>query len=321
MAPNTDWSTRSEELEDRPGQTRFSAIIRELIEGGQHGVIEASTGVGKTLGYLVPALEFGIAESQPVIVSTKTKLLQNQIFEHELPRASQILGKEIRAVVAKGRDNYVDLRRFDAVYKTFIRDPELVGKDKDDALVFLGLLNWIISTRTGDVSELHPMILSRFGHKIRLLSELPSYSYQPSTCFLASLRQQLKSADLIITNHALVMADAASDAGILPKTPVVVFDEAHALEDVATGSFSKSYFHFLFQEFLSSLVDKAREGFVSTLRASLYLFEELLIAKDYRMILWGLRCTQLRLLNIIAFCFEGWKPLWLSMTNFQQNHN
>lgn len=271
---NNDWSRVISGFEAREGQKRFGSLVSELIEGGKHGVIEAATGVGKTLGYLVPALLYGLRQEEPVIVSTKTKVLQSQIFNYELPRVSKILGREIRAVVAKGRDNYVDVRRFDALYKTFLRDPDLAGKDKDDALVFLGLLKWIITTETGDVNELHPVILSRFGHKIRFSSDLPPQSYQASTCFLAQLRRQLKTADLIITNHALVMADAAAGSGILPPAPVVVFDEAHSLEEVATGSFSKTYFHFLFQEFLSSLVDKAREGFVSTLRASLYLFDD-----------------------------------------------
>ncbi|MDA1352957.1 MAG: exonuclease domain-containing protein [bacterium] len=269
-----DWSDVIAGFEAREGQKQFSTYVSELIEGGKHGVIEAATGVGKTLGYLVPALRYGLAHDEPVIVSTKTKVLQSQIFDYELPRAAKILGREVRAVVAKGRDNYVDVRRFDALYKTFLRDPDLAGKDKDDALVFLGLLKWIVTTDTGDVNELHPVILSRFGHKIRFSSEIPTQSYQASICFLAQLRRQLKTVDIIITNHALVMADAAAGSGILPQAPVVVFDEAHALEEVATSSFSKSYYHFLFQEFLSSLVDKAREGFVSTLRASLYLFDD-----------------------------------------------
>ncbi|MBT5856033.1 hypothetical protein HOH87_05290 [bacterium] len=252
--------------ENRPTQQAMSEFIQECFDGAQHGVVEAGTGIGKSRAYLIPALVRAITTHEPVIISTKTKHLQSQLVAHEIPLLEPLF-PPFSTVVVKGKENYIDIQRFDLLYRYYLTTAE-----KSDTIPFLGLLSWILQTKTGDLSELHPSINRRFINKVRYTSDSEQRRSNP-LCFVHSIRQRAKSADLIITNHAFLFSDLNADTNLLPNAPVVIFDEAHSIEDIATQTAAKSYTIQFFSQFRDIIVDKKKEGLLEMLRvikATLY---------------------------------------------------
>ncbi|MBI4912593.1 MAG: ATP-dependent DNA helicase [Acidobacteria bacterium] len=246
--------------EDRPGQRRMAERVFDHIQESAGRIqawkasggdpesrpealilpIEAGTGTGKSLGYLVPALAAG---QFPVMVATRTKNLQRQLLENDLPRAQGILGTEFRAVVAKGRSNYLCRAAWEQ-----LRDHP-VELDRQDYELWQALPRWAEETTTGDREE-----ILRYGEgeselwdRVNARAERCTGRQCPrfEDCFLTSLKQQLAEAQLVIVNHALLMADRVlrqSDFGqVLPDTPVLVLDEAHEIEEQVTDSCAESW--------------------------------------------------------------------------------
>lgn len=211
-------------LEPRPNQEKVITCIERCFTDHSHGVIEAATGIGKTIAYLIPSLNAAQKNDVPVIISTKTKHLQSQILEQEIPRLENALGAPIDAVLIKGKENYINLTRFDAIYR---------AAKQDQQTDFLGLLSWVLKTKTGDLTELHPNLHNKFADRVRFYPEDPPMS--PKKCFHAMLKKQVKTARLIITNHAFLLTDSLRGSNVLPPTPYLICDEAHSLEDIATG--------------------------------------------------------------------------------------
>ncbi len=221
-------------FEPRAAQREMaSAVARTLAEGGTL-LVEAGTGTGKTLAYLVPA----ILSRKRVLVSTGTKNLQEQIFFKDLPALRDALGIPFTATYMKGRANYLCLQRFDA-----FRERPLF-KNVDERIYLRVIEEWACETETGDRAELAdvPEDVS-FWADISATAEQCVGSACPHVqdCFVTRMRQAAAASDVVIVNHHLLCADAAvrqSTFGeVIPDCNYAIIDEAHQLEDVATQYF------------------------------------------------------------------------------------
>ena len=212
-------------FEPRAEQAALAAAVADALATGEHLVAEAGTGTGKSLGYLIPALESG----QQVVVATATKALQQQLLSYEVPAAARALGRELDVAVLKGRQNYLCRKQLQGFGPMLLRDPR-------DEAAFSAIEPWLGETETGDRAEL-PVEPSE-----ALWAELAVGSDRcagrkcafVSTCFAEAARSRASKAELVIANHALYFADLAAGGGVLPEHDAVVFDEAHRLEETAS---------------------------------------------------------------------------------------
>lgn len=223
-----------DEYEPRPSQRAMAEAVCDVIEQGGILLAEAGTGTGKTLAYLVP----GILHGRPMLVSTGTRNLQDQILQKDIPLLERALGRRITATSMKGRGNYLCLHRFEA-YRTapVVRAP-------DDLRHLTLIEEWAARTETGDRAEvpelpedppLWPDIAATTDHCLG--RECPRYH----DCFVTRVRQRAADSDVVIVNHHLLCADAAvrhhAFGEIIPACAIQIVDEAHQLEDVATQYF------------------------------------------------------------------------------------
>ncbi len=248
--------------EYRSGQYEMAKAVERALAERRHLIVEAGTGTGKTLAYLLPALRTG----QRVIVSTGTKALQDQLFFRDVPFLETLLG-ELRVCYMKGRGNYLCRRKLYA-----LRDqPVLSGLSEIDE--YQQIAEWERTTETGDRAELSGLPeSSALWHKLDARSEAclgstcPDYRH----CFITEMRRRAMESDLIIVNHHLFFADAAvremaaaaPDAGILPEAAAVIFDEAHELEEVASNYFGRSLSNVRFEDFArdADVLLRGKEG-------------------------------------------------------------
>jgi ATP-dependent DNA helicase DinG len=221
-------------FEPRDGQRRMAAAVAGTLDEGGVLLVEAGTGTGKTLAYLVPAILSG----QRVVVSTGTKNLQEQIFTKDLPLLAHVLPVSFSATCMKGRGNYLCLQR----YETFKEAPAL--RTDVDRVHFALVEAWAEVTETGDRAEIDelPDDLA-FWPQIAATSDTCAGSTCPryADCYVTRMRQRAAEADVVIVNHHLLCADAAirhhAFGEVIPDSPALVIDEAHQLEDVATQHF------------------------------------------------------------------------------------
>src|SRR5579872_4011812 len=234
--------------EYRPGQLEMAKAVERALTERRHLIVEAGTGTGKTLAYLLPALRTG----QRVIISTGTKALQDQLYFRDIPFLESLLG-ELRVCYMKGRANYLCSHKLVA-----LRDqPILSGLEEIDQ--YQQIAAWERETETGDRSELSSLPeSSALWHKLDARADAclgttcPDYK----RCFITEMRRRALESDIIIVNHHLFFADlavkqeasGAPDAGILPEAAAVVFDEAHELEEVASSYFGLSVSNIRFEE-------------------------------------------------------------------------
>ena len=216
--------------EFRPQQLEMARSIEEALSETHCLIIEAGTGTGKTLAYLVPA----ILSQKKIIVSTGTKNLQEQIFFKDLPFLKQHLAPRLRAAYMKGRNNYLCLRRF----KEFQKEPFF--RFSEEAGIFQEIENWSRITQTGDRAE-----LARLPDTYSLWSDVSADAEHclgqkcdhSKDCFITKMRQRAATADLVIVNHHLFFSDLVlrdHHGEVLPRYDAIFFDEAHQLEEIAT---------------------------------------------------------------------------------------
>ncbi len=248
FAPGGILARSSLPYEYRPGQYEMAKAVERALAERKHLIVEAGTGTGKTLAYLLPALRTG----QRIIVSTGTKALQDQLFFRDVPFLETLLG-ELRVCYMKGRANYLCRRKLFA-----LRDqPILSGLDEIDE--YRQIAEWERTTETGDRAELSALPeTSALWHKLDARSEACLGSTCPDyrRCFITEMRRRALESDLIIVNHHLFFADTAvrlaaanaPDAGILPESAAVIFDEAHELEEVASQYFGRSLSNLRFED-------------------------------------------------------------------------
>ena len=215
----------------REAQIQMADAVHEVIQEGGVLFVEAATGTGKTLAYLLPAL----LSNRRVVISTATKNLQEQIARKDLPLLEQILGTPFQALLLKGRQNYLCKRRL----SRFMAHP--LFSFMEEATLYEPFLEWTQQTETGDREELtsFPERLT-FWDEVNSKSDLCIASKCPffKECFITRLKREAAKADLLIVNHHLFFSDLAlrqrAPAEILPEYAGVVFDEAHRVESVAT---------------------------------------------------------------------------------------
>lgn len=241
LGPNGLLSKAVPGYEHRPQQIAMARLVRRALDERRYALIEAGTGTGKTLAYLLPAVLCG----RKVVVSTATKTLQEQIVGKDLPLLREVSGLEFTATVMKGRGNYLCLSRMDRAEE----DPHFTLSSKEEIKAFKLVQQWAKATRLGDRAELDlPEGLSLW-HQLSATSETCSGQKCPrhEDCFVTQMRKRAADSDLVIVNHHLFFADLSlrtaqgpsgrGGAEVIPRYDAVVFDEAHALEDVATEYF------------------------------------------------------------------------------------
>jgi ATP-dependent DNA helicase DinG len=227
------------DYEYRAGQIKMAEAVLHAFEEQRHLIVEAGTGTGKTLAYLVPAIAYALKEGKRVIISTGTKNLQEQLMEKDIPFLQAVLPKKFVAASMKGRSNYACLHKI----KKAENAPILQGLDDID--YFDEVRHWARESATGDKAELVdlPENLSFWRH-IDARSEtcLGQKCPEFEPCFITRMRQRASDADIVIVNHHLFFADLSirgdSNYGkVLPEYAAVVFDEAHLIEDIAADYF------------------------------------------------------------------------------------
>ena len=248
FAPGGILARSSLPYEYRPGQLEMAKAVERALAERRHLIVEAGTGTGKTLAYLLPALRTG----QRVIISTGTKALQDQLYFRDVPFLESLLGS-LRVCYMKGRANYLCRHKLVALRN----QPILSGLEEIDQ--YRQISEWEQTTETGDRAELSGMpessaLWSKLDARTEacLGSTCPDYR----RCFITEMRRRALESDIVIVNHHLFFADlsvkqeaaGAPDAGILPEAAAVIFDEAHELEEVASNYFGLSVSNLRFEE-------------------------------------------------------------------------
>ncbi|MHB1840509.1 MAG: ATP-dependent DNA helicase, partial [Acidobacteriaceae bacterium] len=262
--------------EYRPGQLEMARAMERAFTGKRHLIVEAGTGTGKTLAYLLPALRLG----QRVIVSTGTRNLQEQIFFKDIPFLESLLGP-LKVSYMKGRGNYLCRQKLYA-----LRDqPILTGIDMVDQ--FNTIRDWEKTTEHGDRAELTAIpenspLWGRLDARGEACLGSTCPNYEP--CFITQMRRRALESDIVIVNHHLFFADLAirrqtqnaPDAGVLPEAAAVVFDEAHELEEIASSYFGVNISNLRFEELARDveILLRAKQALSASLTAAAELVRE-----------------------------------------------
>ena len=238
--------------EFRRGQLEMAQAVERAFTDRRHLIVEAGTGTGKTLAYLLPALRQCASTGQRVIISTGTKNLQEQLFFKDVPFLESLLGP-LRVCYMKGRANYL------CRHKLFALRNQPILSGLEEISQYQAIADWEKKTETGDRAEIDDLPeASALWSKLDARSEAclgqtcPDYG----RCFITEMRRKAAESDVVIVNHHLFFADmairqqagGAPDAGVLPEAGVVIFDEAHELEDVASSYFGISLSNVRFEE-------------------------------------------------------------------------
>ncbi|OIN67989.1 ATP-dependent helicase DinG [Exiguobacterium sp. KRL4] len=223
--------------EPRMGQLEMMRHVYQSLDQETPLLVEAGTGTGKSLGYLVPAAHYAIEHETPIIVSTHTIQLQEQLFARDLPLLRQLFDEPVDITLLKGRNNYMDLRKFEF----FLSETE---EPYNFTLAKAILLVWLTQTDTGDLEEVSlPGGAAQGNIAIKQLIQSDSQSqlgrFDPwySRDFFHHAVRRAKQATIIVTNHALLFSDIQYEAGVLPKGCPLILDEAHQIEEVASHHF------------------------------------------------------------------------------------
>jgi ATP-dependent DNA helicase DinG len=229
----------------RPGQDAMAEAVQRAIETGEHLAVQAGTGTGKSLAYLVPAVRHAVGEGATVVVSTATIALQRQLIDRDLPRLSAaiepLLGRAPEFAILKGRRNYACLHRLetgppaDAAETLFDIGAPSIAADLER------LHAWAADTETGDRDDLVPGVPERAWRQVSVSSRECIGAHRcpfAGQCYAERARDLAAEADLVVTNHALLAIDALGDFQVLPEHGLVIIDEAHDLVDRVTAAAS-----------------------------------------------------------------------------------
>lgn len=244
------------DYELRPQQLEMAEAVANALSDNEHLIVEAGTGVGKTFAYLLPAIDLALDTHEPVVISTNTINLQEQLIYKDIPFLQQVLPQPFTAALAKGRGNYLSRRRLESLmtYERGLFDTKAEVED------LARVVEWVDVTEDGSKADLEPQPMFEIWNKVAsdtdncLRQRCPTYD----TCFYFKARAQVDEADLIIVNHHLLFADwalrkANPYAAILPEYRYLILDEAHHLEATATEHTSVEFSNTRVKRFLDSL--------------------------------------------------------------------
>lgn len=257
FAPGGALASAHPKYEFRQGQLEMAEAVAEAIEERRHLIVEAGTGTGKTMAYLIPAILSG----KRVIVSTGTKNLQEQLFFKDVPLLEKVFGRPLQVTYMKGRANYVCRAKVDEAARA--ETAWLEGMD--EVTDFRLIRDWMPHTEMGDRSELKT-IAEPSGVWAKLDARRERCTGQKcayfDNCFVTAMMRRAAESDVIIVNHHLFFADLAVKqeefGGILPRYDAVIFDEAHEIEDVAGQYFGGSVSNLQMQDLARDIVELAR---------------------------------------------------------------
>ena len=248
--------------EHREAQMQMLLAVAQIQARGGTLVVEAGTGTGKSLAYLVPSIARAVRQKERVVVSTNTHTLQEQLMGKDLPGLREWLPWDFKAVLLKGRSNYVSLRR----WRRYLAE---ACKDAEELMFKLKVLTWLNTTESGDRSELR-----LYGREEVFWTRIASdpldcvgIHCRKEDCYVHRARAEAETADLVVVNHSLLLADAEVGGGLLPEHDHLVIDEAHHLEEAATRG--------LRQEVdgpgILALLDRLAKGLLDDLRREPHL--------------------------------------------------
>lgn len=238
---------------ERSGQIEMAEAVDHAFESGEHLAVQAGTGTGKSLAYLVPSIKQAMARAEPVVISTATIALQRQLFDRDLPRLADALAGEVSRrpefALLKGRGNYLCLNK---IHNGASDSDDLPQDELFDAVATTALgrdvkrlIEWASDTESGDRDEVVPGVADRSWSQVSVSAREcigAARCTYGADCFAEKARGTAATADIVVTNHALLAIDAISDINVLPEHQLLVVDEAHELVDrvtsVATGELS-----------------------------------------------------------------------------------
>lgn len=242
FAPESPLANELNGFEVRPQQSQMMHAVAEAFNASGVAVVEAPTGVGKTLAYLVPAVTWALENKERVVVSTRTINLQEQIVLKDVPLLQRAYNKPFKAVLVKGRQNYVCRRRLERA----LGEAELFD-DTEDKKTFAALSEWVEKTEDGSLSDLGFVPPRELWERVCSDSDTctPAQCQQQGNCFFNRARRAVSQADIVVVNHHMLFSDLAikremgdfSALAVLPAYTRLVIDEAHHLEDSATEYF------------------------------------------------------------------------------------
>ncbi|HSQ28073.1 MAG TPA: helicase C-terminal domain-containing protein [Anaerolineales bacterium] len=237
LEPGGAFARHFHDFEYRPQQVAMLKGVVEAFSESRHLLVEAGTGTGKSMAYLIPAALWALKNNKRVVISTNTINLQDQLINKDIPDLEQVMGVNIQATVLKGRANYFCPRRFESFRR---RGPE----NADEMRVLAKVLIWLQATESGDRAELNLNGPSENNIWMRLSAEDEDCTTENclrrtgGICPFYRVRQAAQHAHILIVNHALLLADVATGNKVLPEYEYLIVDEAHHLEDATTDALS-----------------------------------------------------------------------------------
>ena len=224
------------DFELREQQQQMALAVSQAFNRSQTLLVEAGTGVGKSLAYLMPAREWAAHGGGRVLVSTHTITLQEQLAQHDVPLAESAQPLPLRTAVLKGRGNYLSLRRLE---RWLAAAPTGRRRDPDELRFKVRALIWAYQSEIGDRSELRlagrdSEFWEKVGSTVDDCLGPACHNWRDGRCFMVKARVEAREADLVIVNHALLLSDADSGGAVLPEFHHLIIDEAHHLEEAAT---------------------------------------------------------------------------------------
>jgi ATP-dependent DNA helicase DinG len=256
-------------FESRAEQLEMAGAVLEAFDTRTHVAIEAGTGVGKSIAYLVPAALYSLENRVGVGVATKTNALMDQLVYHELPRLNEALGGRLRYVALKGYDHYPCLRKLERYSGELAEN----GADADRLASIASLWAWAAQSSWGDLDAIN----LHWGRRDLRAAVQASQAdctrkrcrFFPHLCYLHGVRRRAASANVVVTNHALLFRDVVAQGGILPPIRHWVVDEAHSAESEARKQLTMGASHVELSAVLGTLAAKGRGSLLETLRRSM----------------------------------------------------
>jgi ATP-dependent DNA helicase DinG len=259
FGPRGSFAARLAGYEYRRQQAEMAQTVARALNRGEHLLVEAGTGTGKSMAYLLPAYRFAVTNDERVVIATHTINLQEQLWTKDLPLLGDVLGVDVPCALVKGRANYLCLRK----WLDLVEDEEPF-MSTEERLFHVRLAIWLNSTLTGDRSE-----LNLYGQAEQMWARVASdglacqgsrCGFNRGGCYVMRARRAAEQARVLIVNHSLLFADLQMDNRVLPTYRHLVIDEAHNIEAAATQHLGADYGHASLRSWLASLFAGFRGG-------------------------------------------------------------